>query len=64
MKLNSSQKKALSLLLIVFCFLFPHYSGFPIFIYPVIILLVIWLFLKYIFRENLSDLFSVLNDLN
>jgi membrane protease YdiL (CAAX protease family) len=46
-----------SVLLIAFCFLFPHYSGFPIFLYPVIVLAIIWLVLKYTTKENFADLF-------
>ena len=57
MKSSRLQQIVLSLLLVAFCFLFPHYGRLPIFIYPVIVLIVVWLFLKYISKENLSDLF-------
>src|SRR6266496_3493134 len=49
--------RRLSIVLIAFCFLFPHFAGFPIFFYPLIVLLVVWLYLKYVTKENLSDLF-------
>jgi membrane protease YdiL (CAAX protease family) len=39
------------------CFFIPHYAQLTIFIYPVVILLLVWLFLKYISKENFSDLF-------
>ena len=55
-KLTSLQKIVYSFFLIAFCFLFPHFSGLPIFIYPIIVLPIVWLSLKYIFKENFSDL--------
>jgi membrane protease YdiL (CAAX protease family) len=57
MKSSSLQQIILSLLVIAFCFFIPHYAHLPIFIYPIIVLLVIWLFLKYISKENFASLF-------
>jgi len=57
MKSSSLQQIILSLLAIAFCFFIPHYAHLPIFIYPVVVLLVIWLFLKYISKENFTNLF-------
>lgn len=51
----------LSIALIAFCFLFPHFAGFPIFFYPLIVLSVVWLYLKYVTKESLSDLFFGFN---
>lgn len=49
-------KTFITVLVIAFCFFFPHLGLFPIFIYPLIVLLVVWLFLKFISRENFKDL--------
>jgi membrane protease YdiL (CAAX protease family) len=57
MKLPTALETALSLFVIAFCFFIPHYAGLTIFIYPVVVLIVVWLFLKYISKENFSDLF-------
>lgn len=57
MKSSSLRQTILSLLGIAFCFLFPHFAGLPIFIYPIIVLIVVWLFLKYVSKENFTDLF-------
>ena len=51
----------LSVLLIAFCFFFPHYAGLPIFIYPIITLITVWLFLKYTTKESFGDLFFSFN---
>ena len=56
MKSSPLQQTVLSALAIAFCFLFPHFGGFPIFIYPIIVLFFVWLFLKYISKENFTDL--------
>jgi len=57
MKPTNSREIIISVLLIVFCFLFPHYGGLPIFIYPIIVLAIIWVVLKYTTKENFTDLF-------
>jgi membrane protease YdiL (CAAX protease family) len=57
MKLPITLETVLSLFVIAFCFFIPHYAGLTIFIYPVVVLIVVWLFLKYISKENFSDLF-------
>ncbi len=62
-KLNTSMKnlsateKILSLFVIAFAFLFPHFAGFPFFSYTIIVLLVIWLFLKYAAHETFNNIF-------
>ena len=50
-------KILLSILTIAFCFFIPHYANLTIFIYPIVILFVVWLFLKYVSRETLADIF-------
>jgi len=57
MKSSSLQQTILSLLVIAFCFFIPHYAQLTIFIYPIVVLLLIWLFLKYISKENFTHLF-------
>ena len=47
----------LSVLMIALCFFIPHYANLGIFIYPVVVLLAVWLYLKYTSRENFRDLF-------
>src|SRR6187549_1355618 len=47
----------LSILTIAFCFFIPHYANFSIFIYPIIMLFVVWLFLKYVSGETFADIF-------
>lgn len=47
----------LSILTIAFCFFIPHYAHLTIFIYPIVILFVVWLFLKYISSETFTDIF-------
>lgn len=56
-KISSSTQKIISLFVIAFAFFFPHYGGFPFFSYAIIVLIIIWLFLKYISKENFSDIF-------
>jgi membrane protease YdiL (CAAX protease family) len=56
MKSSSLQQTILSLVIIAFCFFIPHYAQLTIFIYPIVVLLVIGLFLKYISKENFSHL--------
>lgn len=56
-KFSSTTQKIISVFVIAFAFLFPHYVGFPFFSYAIIVLLVIWLFLKYIAKQNFSDIF-------
>ena len=59
MKTESSNavKTFLSILTIAFCFFIPHYANLTIFVYPIVILFVVWLFLKYVFRETFADIF-------
>ena len=54
---SNALKIFLSILTIAFCLFIPHYANLPIFIYPVIILLVVWLFLKYVSGETFADIF-------
>ena len=54
---SNALKIFLSILTIAFCFFIPHYANLPIFIYPVIILMVVWLFLKYVSGETFADIF-------
>ena len=56
MKILAPAQDVISLLLIAFGILFMHFGGFPMFISPAIILTVIWLFLKFISKENFSAL--------
>ena len=59
LKTESSKalKVLLSILTIAFCFFVPHYANLTIFIYPIVVLIVVWLYLKYISKENFSDIF-------
>jgi uncharacterized protein len=59
---SSTTQKIISLLIIAFAFFFPHYGGFPFFSYAVIVLLVIWLFLKYISKESFKNIFFSFKD--
>ena len=54
---SNALKIFLSILAIAFCFFIPHYANLPIFIYPIVVLIVVWLYLKYISKENFSDIF-------
>jgi len=54
-RMTLTQKFA-SVLAIAFCFFFPHYGG-GILIYPLIVSVVVFFFLKYIAKENLANLF-------
>jgi len=54
---SNALKIFLSILAIAFCFFIPHYAKLPIFIYPIVVLIVVWLYLKYISKENFSDIF-------
>jgi membrane protease YdiL (CAAX protease family) len=56
MKSSSLQQTIISVLIIAFCFFVPHYAQLTIFIYPIVVLVVIWLFLKYVSKENFTDL--------
>lgn len=49
-------QKFASLLAIAFCFFFPHFGG-GILVYPLVVSLIAFLFLRYIAKENLDDLF-------
>src|SRR5689334_7040426 len=54
---SNSLKIITSFLLVAFCFFFPHLGLFPIYIYPFIVLFVLWLYLRFISREDFSNLF-------
>ena len=54
---SNALKIFLSILAIAFCFFIPHYANLPIFIYPIVVLIVVWLYLKHISKENFSDIF-------
>jgi membrane protease YdiL (CAAX protease family) len=54
---SNALKFFLSILTIAFCFFIPHYANLTIFIYPIVILFVVWLFLKYVSRETFADIF-------
>ena len=47
----------LSILTIALCFFIPHYANLSIFLYPIVVFIVVWLYLKYISKENFSDIF-------
>jgi uncharacterized protein len=61
MKFALSLQNALSFLVIAFGFLFMHFGGFPMFVSPAIVLFAVWLFLKFISKENFSTLLFSLN---
>ncbi len=50
------KQKLLSLLAIAFCFFYPHIGG-NILVYPIIVMLLVLLYLRFVTRENLKDLF-------
>ena len=54
---SNAFKIFLSILTIAFCFFVPHFANLSIFIYPIVVLMVVWLYLKYISKENFSDIF-------
>lgn len=54
---SSASQKIISLLIIAFAFFFPHYGGFPFFSYAAIVLIIVWLFLKYFTGESFKDIF-------
>src|SRR6187401_2122805 len=54
---SNALKIFLSILTIALCFFIPHYANLTIFIYPIVILFVVWLFLKYISGEAFADIF-------
>src|SRR6185436_10349224 len=54
---SNALKTFLSILTIAFCFFIPHYANLTIFIYPIVVLVVVWLYLKYISKESFSDIF-------
>jgi len=54
---SNALKIFLSILTIAFCFFIPHYANLTIFIYPIVILFVVWLFLKYVWGESFADIF-------
>jgi len=54
---SNALKIFLSILTIAFCFFVPHYANLTIFIYPIVVLVVVWLYLKYISKESFSNIF-------
>ena len=54
---SNALKIFLSILTIALCFFIPHYANLSIFLYPIVVLIVVWLYLKYISKENFSDIF-------
>ncbi len=52
----SITEKIASLLAIAFCFIFPHFGG-GILVYPIIVSLFIFLFIRFISKEKIEDLF-------
>ena len=52
----STPQKIASVVLIAFCFFFPHHGG-GILVYPIIVSAVVFLYLKYVTKENLSYIF-------
>jgi membrane protease YdiL (CAAX protease family) len=53
-KMNPREKIAASIA-IIFCFVFPHFGG-GILVYPVIVSLVLFAYMKFIAKEGLNDL--------
>jgi len=45
-----------SIFAIAFCFVIPHYAQLTIFIYPIVVLVITWLLLKYFYKENFTNL--------
>src|SRR6187549_877550 len=54
---SNALKIFLSILTIAVCFFIPHYANLTIFIYPIVVLVVVWLYLKYISKESFSNIF-------
>ena len=54
---SNAVKTFLSILTIAFCFFIPHYAYLTILIYPIVIIFVVWLFLKYVSGETFADIF-------
>jgi len=54
---SSVTQNIISLFLVAFAFLFPHYGGLPFFSYVPIVLIIVWLFLKHVTGENFKDIF-------
>jgi len=52
----STLQKLASVLIIAFCFFFPHHGG-GILVYPLIVFTIVLLYLKFVTKENLNDLF-------
>ena len=59
---SAATQKIISLFIIAFAFFFPHYGGFPFFSYVVIVLIIVWMFLKYITGENFKDILFTFKD--
>ena len=56
MKISVPLQNVISILVMAFGILFMHAGGFPMIISPAIVLVVIWLFLKFISKEKFSSL--------
>ena len=54
-------KVFLSILTIAFCFFIPHYANLTIFVYPIVVLIVVWLYLRYISKETFANIFFSFN---
>ncbi len=56
MHITKSFENFFSVFIIAFAFLFPHFK-LPMFSYTIIVLIIVWLFLKIISHENFNDIF-------
>jgi membrane protease YdiL (CAAX protease family) len=56
MNISAPVQNAIAILVIAFGILFMHFGGLPMFVAPAIVLLAVWLFLKFISKENFSAL--------
>jgi membrane protease YdiL (CAAX protease family) len=54
---SNALKVFLSLLTIAFCFFIPHYANLTIFVYPIVVLIIVWLYLRYISKETFANIF-------
>lgn len=57
------QTVLLDTVMIVLLMLFPHFGGLPMFVYPFVVLLLLWLYLK-LYRENFSSIGFRFSDLS
>jgi membrane protease YdiL (CAAX protease family) len=54
---------SLDVLMILFLMLFPHFGGLPMFIYPFVVLILLWLYLK-LYHQNFSSIGFCFSDLS